>query len=837
MNSDENRIIVLARKYSTGLSVIRSLGAAGYTVDLLSSAFKQGFSTIAASSKYVNHSVEVVAIKDQYGRDSALLEEILKYKNKYNKKPVLFPADDYTNLVIDNNRSLLEKDFIMPTIINGKEGCLTSYKNRDTQKEIAKKAGFYTPLEWIISLNDKIEVPDDVVYPCFCKPLIKNSKYKDETTVCEDENELIRHLIDLRTNNSDRSIVVQEFLKIDNEIEISGVCYDDEVIIPAMIKKSEISQFDKQTALGGKILPLDEIKETIIDMMKELHYIGMFDIEVYYVQDKIYFNRLDLHIGESNYAYYKSGVNLPDILVKKMLGKEILDNELEIKEYGKNFVYEKSVWEDYIAGFITKKELNHYLSYADFRLLDDSDDPVPGNMFLKNVKKRSLRKKVKGLILSFKRIVYPVLRPIVHRLRGYPQTKRKNRRNPNADKPRVVVAGRSYSSNLCVARALGMAGYEVEVLRVFQAKPRKKSIMKRIRPDAYSQYVKAYHVCITRGKNQRIIDRLMTIADTNRKMLLLPVDDLVANTVDDYLEELSEYYIVSSVNDIPGEINRLMSKEVQKQMAKDFGLPVLNSCMIKTIDGQFEIPDTVNYPCFIKPNISKNGSKTKMKRIDSKEELQETLTEYSLKKDIEMLVEDYVEIGYEYSILGVSTKEGAIGPGFFKALEGGHGARRGIALCGEVVSCEQRQQLINDILRFIESLNYVGLFDVDLIETKDGKMYFVELNLRFGGSGYSITKSGVNLPGMYADYMILGKPIDLNCKLENPGKHFVNEKIMIDEFSQGYLTWQDVKEKMAKADIHFIQDSIDTKPYNHFKKFYPAAALARKIYLKKHQDD
>ena len=35
-------VLVLARNYSTGLSVIRSLGAAGYTVDLIASAYKKG---------------------------------------------------------------------------------------------------------------------------------------------------------------------------------------------------------------------------------------------------------------------------------------------------------------------------------------------------------------------------------------------------------------------------------------------------------------------------------------------------------------------------------------------------------------------------------------------------------------------------------------------------------------------------------------------------------------------------------------------------------------------------------------------------------------------------
>ena len=41
-------IVVLSRNYSTGLSVIRSLGTAGYTVDLIASAVKEGKSVVAS---------------------------------------------------------------------------------------------------------------------------------------------------------------------------------------------------------------------------------------------------------------------------------------------------------------------------------------------------------------------------------------------------------------------------------------------------------------------------------------------------------------------------------------------------------------------------------------------------------------------------------------------------------------------------------------------------------------------------------------------------------------------------------------------------------------------
>ena len=331
----------------------------------------------------------------------------------------------------------------------------------------------------------------------------------------------------------------------------------------------------------------------------------------------------------------------------------------------------------------------------------------------------------------------------------------------------------------------------------------------------------------TLEKAKAIVRKLIQIADPYRKMLLIPADDLVANVADEYMEKLSKYYVMPNINDTPGEIARMMGKDTQKQLAAAFGLPVINSCSIQAYKGNFEIPATVNYPCFIKPNISKDSSKSKMRRIDSEKELRATLTEYSQTKAVDMLVEDFIDIGREYSILGLSTRDGVVSPGFFGVLEGGHGPHRGVAMTGELLPTETQQELIDQISAFIGTLGYNGLFDVDLIEDKNGKMYFVELNLRYGASGYAVTESGANLPGMFADYMLLGKPIDLDVAVKEFRKPFISEKIMVEEYVNGYITAEERKKHFEKVDIHFVYDDVDTAAYKHFKKFYPAAKLMR----------
>lgn len=833
MKEKKPLVVVLSRTPIAGLNTIKSLGMAGYTVDLIASTHKTGKSSIAASSEFVRNSVEIVSRKSQDGIDELLLEEILKYEQE-DEKVVLFPTDDYTMFVVESCKADLEENFIFPGTTGADS--VIACMGRDYQRALAEKHQFKMVKEWNIRLDD-IDIPEDLQYPCICKPYDLINGTKSDLMVFEDEETLKSNLHRMRRKDSERSVVIQEYLAEREEYIVSGACFDQDIFIPACLKVDAYATYKPTVALSGQICPSTELAEMqpkLEAFLKDLHLTGLFEAEFIVSNGTVYFNEVNLHGSAYNFAYQKAGVNLPEILVQHLC-REAHDAEA-VKEafYGKRFVLDHVARIDYKKEFMTEEDYNALVNSGAFMAVRDDEDAGVKEWLdsAKNRKKKSsLKKRLKKFIKKrIKRYILPLLRPIRYTLLRYPQQKKANRRNPNAEKPRVVVCGRNYGSNLCIARAIGQAGYEVEIVRVFHRRPKLRQVIKLLKPDAYSKYVKAFYTCIYGGKSWRVTNRLIKIADPDRKMLLIPADDLVACIADNYLEELKPYYILPNASDKAGEINRLMSKGVQKELALKAGLPVVNSCVINTVHGEFEIPDTVSYPCFIKPNISKNGSKTKMQKCESKKELEAALTALSEKKDVEMLVEDFVEIAREHSILGVSTKNGAIGPGFFVAEEGGQHEHRGIAITGKVQPCSVRQELVDDIVKFVGSLNFEGLYDVDLLETVDGKMYFIEVNMRFGGSGYGITASGMNLPGMYADLMLMNKPLDMNCKLENTGKRFVSEKILLEEYINNRMSWDRVKEIMDEVDIHFIQDENDPAPYRHFKRFYPVAALMRTYY-------
>ena len=822
-NTKDILILILARHYGAGISIARSLGPCGYTVDMISNSTRKDKYGIAAACRYVRNCTEVITPKIDSDADEKIVNALLKYGSEHidetgnREKIVLFPVDDFTTAVMDRNRSRLEAFFDMPSVENGIDGSMVELMDKTVQSRIAAEAGLDVPEEWAISLAGDIVVPDEITYPCFCKPIESFMGFKVELAKCENREALLRHLNWLKSRHADRSVLVQQFLNIEDEIDLSGLCVGDKVIIPAIIRKTAVSEHEKGVTMAGVISPCDglgDVYDKAVNMLRSIRYTGMFDMEFNIADGKLYFNELNLRCGGPNYSYYASGVNLPDLLVKSMKGIACTPEEEKVSEFGKSFVYDKVAWEDYLNGYISKKKLNDLLAKSDLALLASEDDSEPGRQFLKQVKDQMTKQKKQKI----KSLYLPALKKTKSLMRHYPQNRASNRRNPDSETARVIVMGRNYASNLSMARSLGRAGYEVEVLRLYIKRPKKNDFLERVFPDAYSRYVKAYHECVTNRKSQPVVDKLIEIADENRKMLLIPVDDISAAIIDEHYELLKQHYVTQNIHGRAGEINRLMSKKLQLQMAEAAGLEVAGQGIISTINGDFDIPSGIEYPCFVKPDVSRLHPKFIMKKCDSEEELRDHITSITREKDRTMLVEKYLEISKEYSLLGVSDGKNANGPALFTVTEEGKEERKGIAIAGRTLDTRPMKDFIDKLVSFVESLDFQGLYDIDFVETEDGQLYFVEINMRFGASGQAFAQAGVNLPGMYADFMLKGIPIDKKCVLKETGKIFVNEKELLHELAGGRITGSEMEQMIDEADITFIRNEEDSRPYKYFRK-------------------
>lgn len=373
---------------------------------------------------------------------------------------------------------------------------------------------------------------------------------------------------------------------------------------------------------------------------------------------------------------------------------------------------------------------------------------------------------------------------------------------------KVVVIGHGYTSRLSIIRSVGMAGYEVDVVVIYYGK--KEIGTKPI--DCYSKYVKK--VLYSPSGNEEALVQLLqtTYSDCERKPILVPESDFAVKALDANLDRLSPQFILPSINNITGAVVEWMDKQKQKERARAVGLAVAECTRISIVDGNYSIPEGIKYPCFPKPV---DGGKKGLGRCDDKKALDKTLHYMATIRNMDVLVEDYLSIDKEYALVGFSDGQEVYIPAILHNEQMAHGGHFGVAKKGVVLSVKGYESLINKFKQLVLNIGFVGLFDIDFLECQ-GEFYFDEINLRFGGSGYAVTRAGANLPALMAD-RFSGNSNSSAWTLNLP-LSFANERTCLDDWYAGFMSFKEYQEDIKCSDVCFINDQTDPSPYKAYKK-------------------
>ena len=375
---------------------------------------------------------------------------------------------------------------------------------------------------------------------------------------------------------------------------------------------------------------------------------------------------------------------------------------------------------------------------------------------------------------------------------------------------RVIVIGHGYSIRLSVIRAVAHLGCEVTVIHVrsFKTGLPEKPI------DAYSEYVKEVLYFNRQEGTEGLVKLLLEkCAVAGQKPIIIPTSDFSSLAIDN--EELKKHFAVPYINNEISSVGYWMDKAHQKALALSVGLNTAGSVVAERGREGFQIPDGIKYPCFTKPVSSFGGGKKCQQRCNNPEELKAVLA-IADKNDInKVLVEDFISISHEYAVLGYSDGKKVVIPGVIRFLKESK-RHRGVAMAGEVLPIAGFEDLIGKFAEFIRQMGFVGVFDIDFLES-NGVFYFDEMNLRTGGSGMAILKAGVNLPAMFVKAMC-GDSMDDMTQTVTHAATFVNEKMALDDFAEGCMSFREYRKLIAAADIHFIKDETDDAPYKVFEK-------------------
>lgn len=370
----------------------------------------------------------------------------------------------------------------------------------------------------------------------------------------------------------------------------------------------------------------------------------------------------------------------------------------------------------------------------------------------------------------------------------------------------VVVLGRNYTSRLGMIRAAGVAGNDVYVV-----KTEKRTGYKKCKIDESSKYVKGYY-CVPEPDSEGLI-RLLNKLFSNRKetVVLLPTDDYTASAIDLYQEQLDSCFVYPHINHTVGEVVKYMDKGRQKELAIQAGLAV-PACWTAVFENdRYIIPENIIYPCFTKPKVSFQGSKFFMKRCNSREELQSLLNEITNKSRCPILIEQFIEIEKEYDIPGFSDGKKVVIPG---VIEKGF-IHLGVTATGTMRSRSTIEDIAKKLEEFVRMIGFVGLIDIELYES-NGEVYFNELNLRLGASGYAATKTFGNLPELLIN-CLKGQELNLE-KINNSfePKTFASEKVCSQLLNANVLSWSQFWDLLRNVDFGFIKSQDDVVPYKYF---------------------
>ena len=375
---------------------------------------------------------------------------------------------------------------------------------------------------------------------------------------------------------------------------------------------------------------------------------------------------------------------------------------------------------------------------------------------------------------------------------------------------RVVVLGHSYLSRLSIIRALGIYGYDITVMIVARDKH-------NVMIDCRSKYVNRVLVCPSFDGQTLVKVLLERCADKDAKTILIPTSDVTVGMIDEHLDELKNYFLFPHINHEQGRIVHWMDKLVQKALAREMGMRVAESWLIDIRNQKYTIPNDIVYPCFTKPQMTIHGGKSVFKYCTNETELRDFIHEIRQKRDdVMLLVERYLNIDKEYAVVGFSDGEKVYIPGVIY-LEQVSESHFGVARLGKVLPVGSFQPLLEQFKEYVKAIGYIGLFDIDFLEC-EGKYYFCELNLRFGGSGDAITKMGGNLPLMLVEKLSMGHVQTFPSEITHQAT-FYNERVCLDDWYYGFLSKQDYRKIKCRADFGFIEDNNDPKPYKSFTQY------------------
>lgn len=387
-------------------------------------------------------------------------------------------------------------------------------------------------------------------------------------------------------------------------------------------------------------------------------------------------------------------------------------------------------------------------------------------------------------------------------------------------KNKAVILGSNYYIGLSVIRCLGRYGIETVAID-YSAE------------NAYgskSKYCTEHHVAPHyKNDKEAFIAFLIDYAKKEPiKPVLYPCHDSYVEVVDEYLDTLKPYYLISQQE--MGLWTKLMGKDTLYALAIEHGMPVPETVKTDEVNYKEKISEVVGYPCIVKPVDSPAFVATFNRKIflvnDEKEltDAVEKANNAGLEVIVQRIIPGFDDHMHTYD--AYLNQESKVTHWLtcqkFRQYPINYGA--------SVYTGQKYIPEMHEIgSRFFEAVGYKGFGEIEFKkDANTGQFYMIEINVRTTNLNSLLDKAGLNFP--YINYCeMTGNPLppkaiekDTNLVFWYAYEDFYAVRGYV---KTGQLTWGQIFKSYFKRKAYAVWSWDDMAPGLAlwgiiFKKFF-----------------
>lgn len=307
----------------------------------------------------------------------------------------------------------------------------------------------------------------------------------------------------------------------------------------------------------------------------------------------------------------------------------------------------------------------------------------------------------------------------------------------NINNHKIIVFGGEHYNPLGAIRSFGEKG--INPIAVIYPSGSKQTVA------SASKYISCLHKVQSMQDGYNLI--VETYGNELEKPFVITCDDLSTSYLDIHFDEIRDRFLFYNATK-NGMLTYFMDKNNINITARNTGFTVAPTHVVQ----KGEIPIGLEYPVITKAISSNSGAwKADVFICYNEHELIEA---YKKIKGDTILLQKYINKTNELCIDGFSINDGqdmiiTIAATYDYILPGKYSTFF-------TIKNLEDQQLWNQIHNLIKTIKYNGIFCIEFLVGDDGKLYFLEVNLRNSGWSYASTCAGMNMPYYWCISMLEG---------------------------------------------------------------------------------